>query len=209
MRDHMSGNVLHAFATPILQRVFPDTEALNDGLASTVLAKQRESQGTNRSNVGGWQSTHDLLRWGTPEITQLNQMIHDAFGEVMEADVGTAAFQCKLSAVAWANINTHGDYNRVHTHGDNHWSGVYYVCLGEPDPSRTPNGAIEFLDPRGGVSVGYPGIPAITSGTVSPVPGLMLLFPSWLNHGVLPFFGAGERISIAFNLKIRELQMPG
>ena len=30
--------------------------------------------------------------------------------------------------------------------------------------------------------------------------GLLLMFPSWLNHFVNPFMGGGERISIAFNL---------
>ena len=35
---------------------------------------------------------------------------------------------------------------------------------------------------------------------ITPIPGLMVLFPSWLNHLVHPFFGAGERISIAFNI---------
>jgi predicted 2-oxoglutarate/Fe(II)-dependent dioxygenase YbiX len=30
-------------------------------------------------------------------------------------------------------------------------------------------------------------------------PGQLILFPSWLIHEVLPFYGQGERITIAFN----------
>jgi hypothetical protein len=37
--------------------------------------------------------------------------------------------------------------------------------------------------------------------------GMMVLFPSWLYHFVNPFFGDGERISIAFNIQWQE--MPG
>jgi hypothetical protein len=33
----------------------------------------------------------------------------------------------------------------------------------------------------------------------SPATGHLLLFPSWLEHRVERFEGAGERISIAFN----------
>jgi hypothetical protein len=36
---------------------------------------------------------------------------------------------------------------------------------------------------------------------------MMLLFPAWLSHGVLPYYGTGERISIAFNLRINDLKM--
>jgi hypothetical protein len=30
----------------------------------------------------------------------------------------------------------------------------------------------------------------------------MLIFPSWLYHHVTPFRGAGERISISFNIRL-------
>jgi uncharacterized protein (TIGR02466 family) len=204
----VTGNIVHLFATRVLQKVWPDTGALNDALHRIVVARRNSTKTTKRTNVGGWQSTHDLLKWGDPEIGQLGQMINAGFGEMMESELGTGAFQCSLSAVAWANVNTDGDYNRIHTHGDSHISGVYYVSMGEPDPSRSPNGAFEFLDPR--ISAGMPtipGVPVVTGGLVTPVPGMMIVFPSWLAHGVLPFFGAGERISIAFNIKVNNLKL--
>ena len=34
---------------------------------------------------------------------------------------------------------------------------------------------------------------------ITPVPGLMLMFPSYLVHTVYPFIGEGERRCIAFN----------
>ena len=34
----------------------------------------------------------------------------------------------------------------------------------------------------------------------------MILFPNWLKHQVMPFFGEGERRSVAFNFAVVESQ---
>jgi hypothetical protein len=38
------------------------------------------------------------------------------------------------------------------------------------------------------------------SEVVRPVPGTLVLFPSWLSHAVRPYTGDAVRISIALNL---------
>ena len=38
--------------------------------------------------------------------------------------------------------------------------------------------------------------------TILPKPGLLFLFPSWLQHQVRPYRGTELRISIAFNLGV-------
>ena len=45
----------------------------------------------------------------------------------------------------------------------------------------------------GGQSVG-------ASELIRPRAGLLVLFPSWLSHGVRPYAGTDVRISIALNL---------
>jgi hypothetical protein len=42
----------------------------------------------------------------------------------------------------------------------------------------------------------------ITRHSETPTPGDVLLFPSWLEHSVAPFHGEGERICIAFNVRL-------
>jgi hypothetical protein len=37
---------------------------------------------------------------------------------------------------------------------------------------------------------------------VTPLPGDMIVFPSWLEHSVSAFRGPGERICISFNAKL-------
>jgi len=77
---------------------------------------------------------------------------------------------------------------------------AYYVRAGEPDPDTEFNGRLELIDPRAGTSALAPENTMLRGRyLITPTPGLMVLFPSWLNHCVHPFFGRGARISIAFN----------
>ena len=43
-----------------------------------------------------------------------------------------------------------------------------------------------------------------TEDYVKPIVGVMLVFPNWLKHQVLPFFGEGERRSIAMNWNVKD-----
>jgi len=42
---------------------------------------------------------------------------------------------------------------------------------------------------------------------IKPQSGLLVAFPAWLEHGVRPFFGTGERISIAVNIDITKFEL--
>lgn len=199
-----------AFATPILRHRWPDAARTNLELARLVLEREAASGTVARSNVGGWQSEPDLMSWGGPAIQQLGRWIHEGFGQVMRRELGTGDFTCRLAVTAWANVNRKGDYNRHHTHANNHWSGVYYVQLEPPPAERPAEGAIEFLDPRPAVGVYEAlGAASVSSWTIQPEPGLMLLFPSWIRHGVLPYAGERPRISVAFNLRMDGFRLTG
>ena len=43
-----------------------------------------------------------------------------------------------------------------------------------------------------------------TEDYVKPIVGTMLVFPNWLKHQVLPFFGEGERRSMAMNWNVHD-----
>ena len=105
----------------------------------------------------------------------------------------------------WANVSRNGDYNSAHNHPNCLWSGIYYVAAGTPEPDTQFNGRLELLDPRAGANMMYLADTLLHARyLITPTPGLMILFPSWLNHLVHPFFGTGERISIAFNIMTSE-----
>lgn len=193
------------WSTPVLRRRFANTEAVNQGLKDLVLERARTTKNVQKSNLGGWHSDEDLLAWGGPDIAQLQQWIVGAFQDLTSVTGGGQQYNGKLELNAWANLNRKGDYNMVHTHPACVWSGVYYVETGDPPtPEHPKSGVIEFLDPRAGIEmVVTPGLPFAQTKAAVPNSGEMIVFPSWLKHFVHPYWGDGDRISIAFNVRIR------
>jgi hypothetical protein len=52
------------FPTYILETRVKDWESLNSGLQAVIAQKRASDPGINRSNLGGWHSDTDMLRWG-------------------------------------------------------------------------------------------------------------------------------------------------
>lgn len=201
------GSVSLAFPTPVLQLQFPDTERTNAALRDLVLEREKTSPGLGRSNVGGWHSTDDVFEWPGPAIATFRQYVAQGVGEIsrfcMEGQLDRPV-DLQMDGGAWINLCRDGGYNKIHNHPDCDWSGVYYVTLGEADPDAPRDaGKIEFLDPRMGATDVTPhGPTAFPKLVIEPQAGLMVIFPSWLYHYVNPFRGRGERISVAFNIRL-------
>lgn len=202
------------FSTPIYRHLWPDSAAVNEGLRRIVLDRERTDQGVNRSNVGGWHSREDLFEWPHPEIATLRGWVATAIRQMTEFELEwelDRELNVEMDGGAWANLCRDGGYNKIHNHPECSWSGVYYVCLGKADPDAPPDaGLIEFLDPRmGALMVTATGADAAPKFKIVPEPGLMLVFPNWLYHYVNPFRGTEERISIAFNIRLRFRESTG
>jgi uncharacterized protein (TIGR02466 family) len=201
---HLAG----AFPTPIVSYPWADSESINEDLIALILNKEGESEGIARSNIGGWHSSTDFFSWDADCVREIKRRVEQMTVAVtkatMVASQGTRSFNYRLDG--WANINRHGSYNNVHNHPNCLWSGTYYVASGEPEDGRPNNGKLELLDPRAGINlIHVEGSMFAGRYLVDPIPGLMVMFPSWLNHLVHPFFGNGERISIAFNVLTSEV----
>ena len=91
----------------------------------------------------------------------------------------------------WANVNGPGDSNFCHYHPGSFWSGTYYVDDGGAAGIEQAGGGFEMLDPRGPAAamlapaLGFAGEGGTAAGmteTIEPRPGLLVLFPSWLQH---------------------------
>ena len=202
----LRGGIRIAFATPILEQLRPEAARVNPRLARLILARRSRDPGLRVSNVGGWHSRPDLLSWPGPEIALVKRWIQEAMAALLDlAGPGAPrAGEATLSTEAWANVHRRGGYARSHVHPFNHWSGVYYVRVGRPDGRHPESGAISFADPRpGAAALPAPGFPFGDEHVIRPRPGLLLVFPSWLAHSVAPVRGAGERISVAFNVTVR------
>jgi uncharacterized protein (TIGR02466 family) len=203
----MVGDVLLSFPTPIFVRHWPESEEMNRELHRLVLAKRDQIAGMDKSNFGGaWHSEEDLFEWGGPAIAELQRRVVDGAQAITSVACGEAVkgLEADFRVTGWANLLRDRGYNGIHNHPDCTWSGAYYVTLGERAQGDPRNGVIEFLDPRMGVNwVQLPGQPFGTQLQINPQAGTMVMFPSWMQHWVHPFHGTGERISLAFNVRMQ------
>ena len=60
----MHSEIVPIFSTPIVLTEIPDAPALSAALAEVIFAHEKTHPGTQHSNLGGWQSTWDMERWG-------------------------------------------------------------------------------------------------------------------------------------------------
>jgi hypothetical protein len=83
--------------------------------------------------------------------------------------------------------------NHVHPQG---WiSSALYVALPASEDGRDPHaGWLTLGEPPRGL------IPQTLQGRyIEPKPGRLVLFPSWMWHGTVPF-PSGERLTVAFDV---------
>lgn len=195
-------DVVLAFTTPIIYIKGSNTEALNAELTELIQQKMVSDSGVKKSNTG-WHSQTDLTNWDHPAIGQMFGLIEPVLRTMSGGIAGKAPWPGKISISAWANVNRKNQYNKIHNHPGYHWSGVYYVEMGDEDDEVSDSGKIEFQDPRGFASmVPMPGKPFGQTMSLKPKAGSLLIFPSFLFHAVTPYIGDGERISIAFNASL-------
>ncbi|HEY9654431.1 MAG TPA: TIGR02466 family protein, partial [Crinalium sp.] len=146
------------------------------------------------SNVLGWHSKDNLFE--LPELRPLKDLADAAVLEVSQA-VGYGDVQIK-AANCWANINPKYASNKIHDHANCLFSGVYYL------KAPKDSGTLMFYDPRVAKTFYKPPVSTFTPYTADAIAhvaeeGLMLIFPSWLKHGVEPNLSNEDRVSISFN----------
>ncbi len=200
--------MVQGFVTPILKCVFPNCQAINDGLRRLILEQAPPEPSVHRSNIGGWHSPNDFLKTDSPFVRQLVEWIRTALTGMTQATGGAEiAPRGEFRIVGWANVLYHGGYNKVHTHNAYAWSGVYYVDPGDEVAGDPWAGKLEFIDPRAGVaSPIVPGDPFDQTLCFEPEAGQLMMFPGWLKHCVHPYKGQRPRISVAFNFSWEKSQ---
>lgn len=207
----LSAQQLGLFETPILHGKLSDAEPMTAALEAAIRRRRDEHPGLDRSNVGGWHSSTDMLQWGGPAAAKLADLsIRTAkrLSHFEARDPATVEWSIRM----WANVSPAGALNMSHAHPGVLWAAVYYVATGGA-PGEDIGGELYFEDPRfpvplmtfpGFRMVGIDGAPQPVERRIAPARGNLVLFPAWLRHGVRPHTGTGERISIAMNIYAKE-----
>ena len=206
----VQAQVRNLFPTPVATLLLPDGAAINADMGPRILAREASHPSVEHSNLGGWQSPLDLPQWGGPGVAAVLQAatrLADRLTRTREGKEVKSAWK----TACWANVNRRSHGNEFHTHPGCFWSGTYYVDDGGVAEDPALGGEFEIQDPRGVAPVMYaplltfagPDGPSLgASELLRPRAGMLVLFPSWLQHAVRPYHGTGVRISIAFNLSL-------
>ena len=161
--------------------------------------KSKEIDSSNRSNVGGWQSSNFHLN---NKDDKLHSVLMDCVTSLPPLKKNT-----NIYIRAWVNINNPGSYNVQHNHPGCDLSGVLWIkCPKE-------SGNIVFYSPS--LFETFQEIESYTQDFKDsynyhhnywfpPIEGRMIMFPSHLQHEVKKNLSNEDRISASFNIKLED-----
>ena len=162
----------------------------NEDMIGSIQGMIDKDKSVRKSNRGGWQSellppTGELEPLSV-EISEFCKSINLGINEIVIPQM-------------WINVNKKNDWNAIHSHGQYNISGTYYVKV--PKDS----GQIVFRDPRPAAITNNFMVNRFDKGEfrkVKPIEGLLILFPSYLEHFVEPSNADEDRISISFDVVV-------
>ena len=118
---------------------------------------------------------------------------------------------------AWTVHSYAGDYNPLHAHGCQTPSGLSMIMYLKVPKCIEDKPSFPSLHNASGDIDGFTGLITSTNTIadvyrlkldaqeyIKPKKGFMIIFPNWLQHCVMPFFGDGERRTMSANFNIRD-----
>ena len=199
-----TGTLLHLFPSRIYRAELGEPELLSEILAAAEVLSVDDRAGIlwcEKNGYPGYTSYASLddLPWRFPAFKALAKVIDrhvKAFAKTLQYDLGGGKLEMDS---LWVNVLPEGGFHAAHLHPNSVISGTFYVAV--------PRGAsaIRFEDPRHAMMMAAP--PRLKKATlenlsfvsVSPEPGTVLLWESFLRHDVPMNRSEDERISVSFN----------
>ncbi len=192
------------FAPLVSEFKVAEHDRLNRDLVRDIMAWSEEEDGIVRSNVAGWHSDANIFKRPQPSFVEACKHFVEACKPTIARYLAKDGLKEKqFECEGWVNVNPPNAYNQVHTHDRYDLSGVYYVKV--PKQSSKESGALQFLNPsyRGGPYSDLFTAMNPSKFTLNPSEGTLVIFPSAMPHWVLPNRENEDRISIAFNLRLK------
>jgi uncharacterized protein (TIGR02466 family) len=150
----------------------------------------------------GTQTTYRLSGSRDPAIQAFFEALHGPLA-VHLARLGTGADPLRRRnrgghriVGAWSVRLRPGGFHLDHMHHEGWISSAFYV--------ETPDGALDRESREGWLRLGQPPFPTVpelpAERFIRPRPGRLVLFPSYMWHGTVPFHTEERRTTIAFDL---------
>ena len=162
----------------------------------------------DQSVRGGTQTNGFLFRIAHPVIKQLEQQIRHAVEEALNRFptnsmhpfwrrhvAGTRAADIVFSGAWSVRLSAQG-FHTNHMHPKGWISSALYIAVPDEVSGATDDaGYIQFGAPEEKLGLDLPPV-----RTVKPEVGSLVLFPSYMWHGTIPFSSAHPRITVAFDI---------
>ena len=190
------------FSTPIWASKIDDFDKINKEMLSYIVnVKKKDPVGVIKSNFKGWHSKDFNLKDETP-VKFISAIKKNLNSSIIDMNWDLDIQSVKISSM-WAIINEQGAWNQKHQHSNSDISAAYYVNAHESC------GDIVFYDPRPSRVYKYPIAKSpnklnATVNSIKPEPGMLVLFPSYLDHSVNPNLSDKKRVVISFNLSLEK-----
>ncbi|MEA3015225.1 MAG: hypothetical protein QOD42_3770 [Sphingomonadales bacterium] len=174
-----------------------------DALADRLRALHRTThQPLHQSVRGGTQTEGHLFKRVEPEIRGLRRAVVEAVeahvARLPPRDPGHPMLAPARSPIrfasAWSVRLAGGGRHANHVHPGGWLSSALYVALPEAPEGGPPDSGWLTLGEVGDLDLGLPPL-----ARIEPRPGRLVLFPSTMWHGTLPF-ERGERLTVAFDV---------
>jgi uncharacterized protein (TIGR02466 family) len=199
--------ISYQFSTPICKFSLSGFDDKQQELVKHIRKLRRTTKGIQSSNYDGWHSERNFHTDTTPVVQWLVRRVNmAAIKAIQKLNNTSEGVDIRLREM-WVNINRKGNWNMPHIHAVK-WSGVIYV-EGEHTPEKDlqdgkhmHEGDTVFLNPV--PEAAYFGQP--NSVPYSFKAGQILFFPGYLLHMVVPHKSNKNRITIAFNVDLSQLE---
>ena len=189
--------------TKIIQRRLGEFKFYNQKLVKFI----RELDKTNKNITTDYLET-DFFNIDNEAINWLREEVNNTVINYLRA-IGID-YPVNWTITGWPNINRFGDYHDTHNHPWSYLSGTYYIKMPKiheilQTRKDVRPGQITFYDSRQGTNMtAIKNDPYVDPEfTVLPEPGMILLWPSFVNHFVHPNLSKETRISISFNIVLK------
>ena len=193
--------LIPAFSTPIGHHEGVVPLALCESLSKEILKIIADPDETNTRHGDLGSCTQDNLHLRGGPFDDLLKIISPYVDGFIDEVLGIDPSDLEMTTM-WSNTHHSGSMHPPHVHPNSFLSGVIYV----KNPVGADPGNIYFENPNPGSKAWFPNFKkdSMISDEVlwfRPTVGKLLLFPSWLPHGVYQFTTDDDepRISIAFN----------
>ena len=186
------------FAIPVLQKYIPEMDGINKSILDnldTFIKNNENKKPINWccdlyvSGIGGnliEQSIFSKLK--EPILNIANE-----FCDLLKYD--NINFELKIKD-SWLNVYNKGHSQEVHNHPDSDISAIYYPCASDEDGMLVLKSP--FHDNMRCTPILEQNERNLTQIFIRPVEGVLVIFPSYLLHSVMPNTSE-KRVSISLN----------